>query len=136
MAESFRSKLVVAQREGVAFDKVTGLPEPMAREVKNRTWYEHAVAFVDMKWPRAAGKQRRSIAEASATVTPALLATERGTPSDGEIRDALYGLVVQQGPPGHGMLLKVYAKCIDGQDEVARRRIEGALGIDDPDAQP
>ena len=24
--------------------------------------------------------------------------------------------------------LKVYAKCIEGQDEAARRRIEGALG--------
>jgi hypothetical protein len=29
------------------------------------------------------------------------------------------------------VLLKVYAKCIDGQDHIARRRIEDALG--DPD---
>ncbi|WP_325051134.1 hypothetical protein [Micromonospora craniellae] len=29
------------------------------------------------------------------------------------------------------MLLKVYASCIDGQDEAARKRIEGALGTDD-----
>ena len=55
LAESFRSKLVTAQREGVAFDEASGLPEPMARELNTRTWYEHAVAFVDMKWPRAAG---------------------------------------------------------------------------------
>jgi hypothetical protein len=27
------------------------------------------------------------------------------------------------------VLLKVYAKCIEGQDEVARRRIEAALGL-------
>jgi hypothetical protein len=26
------------------------------------------------------------------------------------------------------VLLKVYAKCVDGQDEVARRRVEQALG--------
>ncbi|MGC4859776.1 hypothetical protein ACLQ23_11015 [Micromonospora sp. DT41] len=34
---------------------------------------------------------------------------------------------------GHSVhvLLKVYASCIDGQDEVARKRIEGALGTDD-----
>jgi integrase len=34
---------------------------------------------------------------------------------------------------GHSVhvLLKVYAKCIDGQDEVARRRIEDALFLDD-----
>ena len=31
---------------------------------------------------------------------------------------------------GHSVavLLKVYAKCIDGQDHIARRRIEDALG--------
>jgi integrase len=91
MAESFRSKLTIAQREGVAFDEATGLPEPMAREAKSLTWYQHAVAFVDMKWPRASGKQRRSIAEALATVTPALLATVRGAPTDQIIRNALYG---------------------------------------------
>lgn len=90
LAESFRSKLITAQREGVAFEENSGLPEPMARELTSRSWYEHAVAFVDMKWPRAAAKHRRSIAEALATVTPALLATERGAPSDEDIRRALY----------------------------------------------
>jgi hypothetical protein len=53
-------------------------------------WYEHAVAYVDMKWPRSAGKQRRSIAESLATVTTALLATDRGAPSTTAIRRALY----------------------------------------------
>src|SRR5690606_7157565 len=104
LAESFRSKLVVAQREGVAFDEATGLPEPMAREAKSRTWYQHAVAFVDMKWPRASAKQRRSIADALATVTPALLATERGAPDVPTMRAALYGWVFNKahrdaGPP-------------------------------------
>jgi hypothetical protein len=28
------------------------------------------------------------------------------------------------------VLLKVYAKCIDGQDEAARRRIDAALVFD------
>src|SRR5690606_17475925 len=104
LAESFRSKLVVAQREGVAFDEATGLPEPMARDAKSRTWYQHAVAFVDMKWPRASAKQRRSIADALATVTPALLATERGAPAVPTMRAALYGWVFNKahrdaGPP-------------------------------------
>jgi integrase len=90
LAESFRSRLVTAQREGIAFDEATGLPEPMARELNSRSWYEQAIAFVDMKWPRAAGKHRRSIAEALATVTPALLSTDRGAPADDEIRRALY----------------------------------------------
>lgn len=90
LAESFRSRLITAQREGTAFDEVTGLPEPMARELNARTWYEHAIAFVDMKWPRAAAKHRRSIAEALATVTPALLSTTRGAPDQRTIRRALY----------------------------------------------
>ncbi|NBE82178.1 tyrosine-type recombinase/integrase [Micromonospora rubida] len=90
LAESFRSKLVVAQREGTAFDEKTGLSEPMARELNNRNWYDLAVAFVDMKWPRAAATQRKSIADALTTVTPALLATSRGAPDHAEIRHALY----------------------------------------------
>jgi integrase len=90
LAEGFRSKLVVAQREGVAFDESSGLPEPMARELNTRSWYDHAVAFVDMKWPRAAAKQRKSIAEALANVTPALLSSSRGAPAEKDIRRALY----------------------------------------------
>lgn len=104
LAESFRSKLVVTQREGVAFDEVSGLPEPMARELNTRSWYEHAVAYVDMKWPRASAKHRKSIAEALATVTPVLLSTDRGAPGEKAIRAALYGWVFNKtrreaGPP-------------------------------------
>jgi hypothetical protein len=32
------------------------------------------------------------------------------------------------------VLLKVYAKCIDGQDEAARRRIAKALGAEEDEA--
>lgn len=104
LAESFRSKLLVAQREGVAFDEASGLPEPMARELNTRSWYEHAIAYVDMKWPRASAKHRKSIAETLATVTPVLLATDRGAPGDKTMRAALYGWVFNKtrreaGPP-------------------------------------
>ena len=91
LAESYRSKLVIAQREGVAFDEATGLPEPMARELKTRTWLEHAIAFADMKWPHASPNHRKSIAEALTTVTLALLRTDRGTPKDKTMRAALFG---------------------------------------------
>ncbi|WP_413775697.1 tyrosine-type recombinase/integrase [Micromonospora sp. RTGN7] len=90
LAESFRSKLVVAQREGTAFDEKIGLPEPMARELNSRSWYDLAVAFVDMKWPRAAATQRKSIADALTTATLALLATSRHSPDAAELRHALY----------------------------------------------
>jgi integrase len=90
LAESFQAKLLTAQREGVAFDEPSGLPEPMARELNSRSWYDHAVAFVDMKWPRSAAKHRKSIAESLANVTSVLLSGTRGAPSDEHIRRALY----------------------------------------------
>ncbi|MFC7529130.1 tyrosine-type recombinase/integrase [Actinoplanes sp. GCM10030250] len=104
LAESFRAKLVTAQREGIAFDEASGLSEPMARERNTRSWYDHAVAFVDMKWPRAAGKQRMSIAEALSNVTVALLAATRGAPPERDIRRALYAWTFNKarrdaGPP-------------------------------------
>ena len=95
LAESFRAKLMTAQREGIAFDEVSGLPEPMARERNSRSWYDHAVAFVDMKWARAAGKQRMSIAEALSNVTTALLKTDRGAPPEREIRRCPLRMVFQ-----------------------------------------
>lgn len=90
LAESFRAKLLTAAREGVAFDEATGLPEPMARTKNSRSWYEHACAFVDMKWPNASPRHRKSIAESLATVTPALLASDRGKPHNSDLRHALY----------------------------------------------
>jgi len=90
LAEGWRAKLVTASREGIPFDTATGLPEPWSRERNSRSWYEHACAFVDMKWPRASAKHRKSIADALATVTPALLTSTRGAPSAADLRHALY----------------------------------------------
>ena len=65
-----------------------------------------------------------------------------------QLRHAAVSLWLNAGVPatqvaewaGHSVhvLLKVYAKCIDGQDEAARRRIEDALGIEreDPERRP
>jgi integrase len=91
LAESFRSKLITASREGSPFDEASGLPAAMAREVSSRTWYEHACDFVDMKWPRASGKHHKGISESLAVVTEALLTTDRRAPTQKQIRAALYG---------------------------------------------
>jgi integrase len=91
LAEGFRSELITHQQRGVLFDITTGLPEPLLRAQRARSWFEHACRFVDMKWDHIAPKSRTSIADALATVTPALLATDRGQPSVDEIRRALYG---------------------------------------------
>ncbi|MGH3326193.1 MAG: tyrosine-type recombinase/integrase [Streptomycetales bacterium] len=112
LAESFRASLLAESRRGVAFDAASGLPVTMLPDERTRTWYEHAVAYVDMKWPRAAGKSRASIADTLATVTPALLTTDRGRPDLALIREALYQWAFnrqrrQAGPPPRDL-----ARCI------------------------
>lgn len=88
LAESFRSGLISATRSGEPFDTVTGLPESRAREVG---WLDHAMSYVDVKWPRAAAKSRKSMAEALTTVTLALVVGRRDRPAEPVLREALYG---------------------------------------------
>lgn len=90
LAESFRSKLISAAREGEGFDTESGLPLSMAAEATKRSWFDHACAFVDMKWPRASGRHRKSIAEALTAITFALFSTTRGMPDRAELRKVLY----------------------------------------------
>jgi integrase len=90
LADAFRAELMATARAGEPFDPVTGLPESRARDT---SWFQHACDYVAMKWPRAAAKSRKSIAEAMTTVTLALLANRRGRPEDEALRAALYGWV-------------------------------------------
>jgi len=69
----------------------------MARTQNSRTWLEHAMSYVDMKWPQSSAKHRKSIAEALATVTPVFYSTERGAPSEKMAREALYGWAFNKG---------------------------------------
>ncbi|MEV6903091.1 integrase [Amycolatopsis sp. NPDC051372] len=91
LAESFRSKLVVAQRNGEAFRVVDGLPVSMARAENDQPWFTFAQEYVDMKWSRAAAKSRAGNADALATATLALLASSRGKPEDKVLRRAMTG---------------------------------------------
>jgi integrase len=102
LAESYRSRLLVAQREGVAFDESCGLPEPMARQLRASSWYQHAVEYVDMKWPHASPNHRRGIAETLADLTPVFLSGERGAPDDATLRTVLYGHVFNAGARAAG----------------------------------
>ncbi len=132
LAESFRSKLTTATREGVAFDPRSGLPEPDARQLSSVSWYEHAREFVAMKWPGAAPRSRRSIAEALATVTPVLTREGRGRPSDAELRRVLYQWSFARGADadaetlaGHEWLTANSLSLIDLQDaSVVRQSLD------------
>jgi integrase len=76
LAKSFRSKLLTAAREGVAFDVDSGRPVTMLQQRKSRTpWFDFACDYVDMKWPNASPGHRRSIVDCLVPITVAMLRT-------------------------------------------------------------
>lgn len=89
LADSFRSELVAATRRGEAFDTDTGLPASQVREQAAVTWYEHAIGYIDMKWPGAAGKSRISVVETLTAVTPVLVRVDHGAPDEVVLRRSL-----------------------------------------------
>lgn len=89
LAESFRSKLVVSARDGVGFDVESGLPVTMLRSTDEMVWYEFACSYVDMKWPDASPKHRRSIAQSLIPVTIAMTTTDRRMPERKVLNKAL-----------------------------------------------
>lgn len=91
LAHSFRAELVQAANAGEPFDPATGRPVSEARTKNPTTWYAHSRAYVEMKWPRAAAKTRRSIVEALTSITVTLTRpAKRGRPTDALLREALY----------------------------------------------
>ncbi|PXY17078.1 integrase [Prauserella coralliicola] len=73
LADSFRAELLTAARNGEAFDTETGLPESRSRADNDMPWFVFACEYVDMKWPDASPKYRKSLAEFLMTITVALL---------------------------------------------------------------
>ena len=92
LADSYRAELVRAARKGREFGAATG--EPLlwaAPEPAITTWFQHALAYADMKWPHLAPHSRANMAEALATVTPALTGLTAWRPPARALRAALYG---------------------------------------------
>jgi hypothetical protein len=80
LAESFLSELRQAAKRGEVFDISEGLPVSMRRARRARSWFAFVLAYVDMKWPRAAATTRNSMTDALATVTAALVDDRPGQP--------------------------------------------------------
>ena len=103
LAESYRAELIRAARLGLEFDPATGEPvlwagpEPVAV-----TWYQHAVAYAAMKWPSLAAHSRASLAEALATVTPALTGPRPGGPQQQRCGPRCTGMPSTRPGPGRG----------------------------------
>ncbi|MGW5639476.1 tyrosine-type recombinase/integrase [Streptomyces sp. NPDC003832] len=91
LAESRRSKLVTAARDGEPFDTKTGLPASELRALKQRTtWYVLAQEYIEQRWDRTPGNTRRTLADALATITPAFVEPEHISRAPQELRRALY----------------------------------------------
>ncbi|MGD6753806.1 tyrosine-type recombinase/integrase [Streptomyces sp. BH105] len=90
LAESRRAQLITAAREGEPFEVSSGMPKSLVAKERDVTWYEHARRYIEMKWTHAPGSTRRTLAEAMASVTPALVKDTRGMPDVHAVRTALY----------------------------------------------
>ncbi|MEV6314266.1 hypothetical protein [Streptomyces sp. NPDC051776] len=108
-ADGRRAELLAALRNRERFDTDLGLPESEVRALESPTWYSHARAYAEMKWPDASAKHRASIADALATVTPRLVTDNRGAPTPKVLRAALYSWVF---------------RFVRGDDGVTRPRTE------------
>ena len=91
LADGFLAGLKDAVRDRRPFNPRTGLPDTGTAGGEQVTWYQHARAYTEAKWPNLAPVSRRSVAEALVTVTIALTAGERGGPEAKVLRQALFG---------------------------------------------
>src|SRR6202167_4981464 len=90
LADGFLTDLKDAVRGRRPFNPRTGLPGAEATEDEMITWYAHARAYTEAKWPTLARVSRRSVAEALVTVTIALTSMEPGAPEPRVLRQALF----------------------------------------------
>ena len=90
LADGFLTDLKDAVRDRRPFNPRTGLPEAETTEEEMITWYAHARAYTEAKWPNLAPVSRRSVAEALVTVTIALTSKEPGAPEGKVLRQALF----------------------------------------------
>lgn len=136
LAESFQSDLRQAAKRGEAFDVETGLPVSMLKAEKQKTFYDFALAYVDMKWPHAAAKTRDSMTDALATVIPALVKEDAiDNPETAVLRSALrqYALPpaarTESRPPEIKSAIDWLEKHSLPMDELAKPRVT-RLGLD------
>lgn len=90
LANSARAELIKAVNAGEPFDPVTGKRAVLIRAENVTTWYDHARAYMAMKWPRAAARSRRGAVESLTAVSVLLVLPQRGKPSADILRRALY----------------------------------------------
>ena len=89
LAESHRAKLRAAARRGEGFDTSSGLPESMARTLRDVSFYQHCAEFAAATWAVSAAKTRVSVIETLTRVVPVVVTDLKGAPDDAVLRSAL-----------------------------------------------
>ncbi|MFZ3594630.1 tyrosine-type recombinase/integrase [Streptomyces sp. BH104] len=89
LADSFRSSLVTATRQGEAFNRESGLPVSHETGASAINWYDFAVQFADAQWHRTAGNSRKNTAKALTAATVALLRAQPSSFRPVDVRTAL-----------------------------------------------
>ena len=100
LAESYRAELRAAARRGEGFDTGTGLPESMARTLRDVSFYRHCAEFAAATWKVSAAKQRASVIETLTRIVPVVVADLKGAPEDAVLRSALRKKLNQGGHAG------------------------------------
>ena len=88
-ADSFRSSLLAAARNGEAFSITTGRPVSWQRDEPSVSWHALTLAYTAAKWPYASPNRRRGIAEALTDATETMLTSEDHRYALQEIRRTL-----------------------------------------------
>jgi integrase len=92
LADAERSKLIMAQRVGEAFDTETGRPMSWVKQKATATrWYSFAVEYADAKWAASKGNGRKNTANALVVITTAMLSAAPKRFTMFEVRQALRG---------------------------------------------
>lgn len=88
-ADSFRSSLLTAARNGEAFSIATGRPVLWKRNESSTSWYALVLSYTATKWPYVSPNHRRGIAEALTDATEAMLTEDQSAYPRHEVRRAL-----------------------------------------------
>jgi integrase len=88
-ADSFRSDLVSAARNGEAFDTATGLPVSKLQTTGTMAWFDFACDYSEMKWHDASAGHRKNIATDLSAITLGMIKDGARRPADAVLRSAL-----------------------------------------------
>ena len=88
-ADSFRSSLQAAARNGEAFSLTTGRPVSWRREESALSWYTFTLDYSAAKWPYVSPNHRRGIAEALTDATETMISRDDAPYGREQLRRAL-----------------------------------------------